>query len=160
MILRLSDQQIHRWNWDGVGSGISAPVNITESIRTEPPMIDYETWASYLDDFADGAAADIDGDGAVNLIECALGGDPNDANSKPSPIGSLNGVNLEMVAKVATKIVGIDLDVESSPDCVNWTSAGVTPTVILEDTLSQTLKWVVPASGPKQFIRLRVDVSE
>ena len=155
MILRLADQQIHRWNWDGTGSIASPVVNISESIRTEPPMINYESWASFLDEFSNGALADIDGDGVVNLLECALGGDPNDSNSKPTPIVSRNGTNLEMVAKVSTNIAGLALDVESSADCLSWTSANVTPTVVLKDALSQTLKWVIPASGPTRFVRLR-----
>ena len=172
-LLRRADATIHRWNWDSgsttpalsafsvqslafTATTMDAPIDISEAIGTEPTSPSYGEWATALGDATSGPLADADGDGVPNLLEYTLGGDPNDSSSAPRPLVSMNGNTLEMVAVVSNNAIGQTLDVESSTDCVHWTSAGVTPSVISENTVSQTLKWSVPAPGSKQFLRLRV----
>ncbi len=178
-ILRRAEAVLHRWDWDANSASApllqsafaaaappppgnpESPVDITESIGSEPSRLTFAQWAAALgieeinDGFSDG-----DRDGNADLIECALGGDPGDPNSKPVPVVSRNGGNLEVVAKVAKNITGLVLGVESSTDCLLWTLANVAPQILSEDTVSQTRKWVVPTSGSTQFIRLRVTVPE
>ena len=91
------------------------------------------------------------------LIEFALGGDPQSSSSAPRIWSNRSGGNIEVYANVAAYHDGVNLSVETSPDLIQWLPTQITPTIASETVVSQVLKWTVPGTGPKQFVRLRIN---
>jgi len=106
-------------------------------------------------------AADPDGDGIANLLERALGTDPNAASTAGLPVFSFETVGADkfLAFTIAKSPAATDVTftVEVGGDLTSWHS-GPGHTTILENT--STLLKVrdnTPMSGAaKRFIRLRV----
>lgn len=100
--------------------------------------------------------ADPDGDGLTNLLEYALGLDPN------APSGT-NGLQLEADANdwIFTYRVPVDrsdvtVAVEKSTDLAAWDSAGLTPTLVSTTSGVSTYRVAFPRAGaPRLFFRLK-----
>ena len=117
--------------------------------------------------------ADPDGDGIANLLEYALGGDPQSANWQFAD-GSPLGIQLEVNDGVALMrhpertdkdVRGLDYVVEFSGDLGSWSQqlpAGVSTGLIdfdppVEGFARRVTQW--PATG-KELLRLSVEVAE
>jgi hypothetical protein len=104
-------------------------------------------------------ANDYDVDGMTNFLEFCLRTDPTQA-SVLSQFLVLNGTNLEftyMRAKAAV-LDGVVFDVEWIDDLTqtNWSTAGVSETVLSDDGVVQQVKATMPAGmGGRRFVRLK-----
>jgi fibronectin-binding autotransporter adhesin len=112
-------------------------------------------------------AADPDHDGVPNLLEYALGTDPQSAGSANRPALALavssadNLPHLTLTVTLAADAADVGVSAEVSGDLVNWQS-GAPHTEIVSDTTAGAVRTLVlrdatPAgSGPPRFMRLRV----
>jgi hypothetical protein len=96
------------------------------------------------------------GDGIVNLVKYALGLDPNVSTSEGMPILSRDGSNLSLSYNKVACATNIVMAVEWSTDLVNWSTAGVTTTVLSDDGITQEIRSSVPAGTTSKFLRLSV----
>jgi hypothetical protein len=145
----------------------------TASIAVNEPPFDSWLFAKLgaAANTANGSAtADPDHDGIENLIEWALGGDPNVSSPAPQPVGKLqnNYLTLTFTRDITTTASCV---VEVSTDLLNWTpgsSYGPTGnTLTTVATTDITPNGSAPgytvvsdntpqANGTRRFIRLRV----
>jgi uncharacterized repeat protein (TIGR03806 family) len=99
-------------------------------------------------------AADSDGDGFANLLEYAVGSDPNALTSKPN----LNVAPQAAGPEISIARTGGDdaiLAVESSADLQAWQAAG-SEVVILEATATRLAFRLLPqANHPRRYVRLK-----
>ncbi len=104
---------------------------------------------------ADGA--DPDGDGLPNLIEFALGGNPNAAEPARMPVVAADAGELTLICQLNKSAIGVTSDIQTSTNLApdSWTFTGVITEVIAEDSATQTLCGRVPLDSPKRFLRLR-----
>lgn len=116
-------------------------------------------WPGSNDDAVIGTGADPDSDGRPNLLEWALALDPTQADAF-SPILGLNAdrISYSFHRRSGTSAT---YQVEWSDTLHgDWSAAGVTldsPVVLSDDTESVTARVPVP-SGPRRFVRLRLQV--
>jgi fibronectin-binding autotransporter adhesin len=103
-------------------------------------------------------SADPDGDGIVNLVEFALGGDPTQAGDALWSVAQVGNdlvlsyelneaalADVEVVAQWASDLVGGE-----------WSSVGVTDALVSQAGGIQTREARVEATGDRKFMRLRV----
>jgi hypothetical protein len=101
-----------------------------------------------------GEAADPDADGLANLLEYALGSNPQAANASGVVVDTTTGALRLTAPKVATS-TDITYLVEASGDMVNWTASGTT-IAINTATQLQVRDNTLLSGGSRRFIRLRV----
>jgi hypothetical protein len=99
---------------------------------------------------ADGA--DPDGDGLVNLVEYALGGNPMSAGDTPQPFMSIVPAP-ESVLRFSFRREreGVIYVVESSSDLVNWQDIATNP-----GNVGETVTVETPTDADQRFVRLRM----
>ncbi len=137
-------------------SGLSGETTVSINVLNSP----IETWrqqqfgADAADPDMAGNDADIDGDGLINLIEYALGTDPN--ASSPLPAAVIEGGLLTLTYTKNLLATDVTLIPEWSEDLMSWEAAGVTLDAVGEAGSIQTLKASVPATGPARFLHLKV----
>ena len=136
----------------------------TVSIAVTPPPDAYTQWAIGYG-ILGAKTSDYDGDGAPNLLEYALGGNPSDrADRGHAPtlgVVTLNGSNwMEFThVKRSAPNSGITYTVQSSDDLATWTSAaahmvGSSPL----DSEFDTVTYRFPIGPAKRlFIRLLIE---
>lgn len=123
-----------------------------------------ETWrrqnfGSTLDSGSAADTADTDGDGLANLLERALGGNPNAPDPQLLPVIDPGAPLLNLVyprSKAANDLLFI---VQESPDLSpdSWVPAAGTSTVLNETGTAQTIRFTVPLdSAPRKFLRLQI----
>ena len=107
-----------------------------------------------------GDSADPDADGLVNLIEYALGGDPNLRTPGPTP--SLTGLNftrnltandITLIVEATTNLVTGWSTIASNLNATGWLSL---PGVNVIDTGNGAVSVVESNSMPMRFYRLHV----
>lgn len=99
-------------------------------------------------------AGDDDGDGQSNLLEYALGSDPNAANTA-APVGlTRNGSQLELAYEVNLQTPDVLFGLEASSDLTTWTPLDSTP-VRISATSQTRMAWET-ATAPQRFYRLNV----
>lgn len=104
--------------------------------------------------------ADADLDGIINLLEFGTNLNPTTASAMPGQ-AVRNGANIEFTytrSKTAMS-EGVSFAVEWSDDlsAPSWSTAGVTESILSEDSAVQNVKAILSAgSGGQRFVRLRV----
>ena len=102
--------------------------------------------------------ADPDGDGQVNLVEDALGGDPTDASSVPKPRATLTATHFILSYLRARADMTYTVETSATLAPASWSSAGVTQdtTTPVGGTANATILFNTAPTG--RFLRLRIGV--
>ena len=128
--------------------------------RTHQEEWRFANFGSYASENSAADAADPDGDGLNNLLEYALGLDPNASGVIPATLAP-NGANLEYnyTRSTAAKDNGVTYQIEWSDtlEAGSWSTETVSEEVTSTQGALETVKTSVPAgTGGKRFLRLRV----
>jgi hypothetical protein len=103
-------------------------------------------------------SADPDGDGIANLLEYALGTDPNQANGSPVAVGQTGGFLTLTFSRIADS--SLTYVIEASNDLgASWTTAQTYPGFGSAGSTTYTDTASI-ASNPRRFLRLKVTASE
>lgn len=95
---------------------------------------------------------DQDGDGLVNLMEYALGGNPNSASDAPRPVMAMADGPTQMLRYSFTRLRSdLTYIVEGSPDLKSWETLDTNP-----GNVGETVTVETPTSAGHRFLRLRV----
>lgn len=160
--------------FDGTGSnpGIADGRGLTglSEVRfegTSAPSSPFETWLdSYFLTGGDRATdADPDHDGVENLIEFAVGGNPNLSDPGKLPQGSVSGGNLLVTFERPDDVSGVTLRFEAGINLTNWPdvfTVGSSPevTILPNGTSPDTITLTIPQTGnPIRFVRLAAELN-
>ncbi len=123
------------------------------SVRTP-----YETWAGAAGFLPDEQTLDPDGDGLSNLMEFALGGNPNSASASPLPTLDVPAADtLGFTFHRATGNVSYIVESSTTLAANSWTAEYTLGKNTDPVSIGQDVTVEVPLSGaPKKFLRLRV----
>ena len=136
----------------------------TVSVTVTPPPDPYLQWATAHGVGASAKTADDDGDGAPNLLEYALGGNPSDradrGHAATLGVVTINGAKWLEFAHVRRSAPnsGITYTIQSGDNLATWTAAAaeLVGTVPL-DSEFETVTYRIPAGNSgKLFIRLLI----
>jgi alpha-tubulin suppressor-like RCC1 family protein len=138
---------------------LSGTVSATQTY-THQQLWRFANFGGYSSENSGADAADPDGDGLSNLLEYALGLDPNASGTFPASL-ALNGANLEYTysRSIAAKDNGVAYQIEWSDtlDVGSWSVETVTEQITSTEGALETVKASIPAgTGAKRFLRLRV----
>ena len=140
---------------DSLGATNDATLNITV------PLTPIQTWqvAQFGANAGNPAIADDladpDGDGLKNLVEYALGTNPNAADSSgiTSDIVNIAGIDhLRLTVNRNPAATDVNMTVETGSDLTGWSSA----TTFIETSTTNQLIVRDTGSGPRRFIHLKV----
>jgi hypothetical protein len=141
---------------------IGAPAGATVTIRDAP----MDAWrVSHFAGNANipavaGDLADPDGDGLVNLVEYALGLDPNVAGAQGLPAAASDGDYLTLTYRRPKSATDITYIVEAAGQAEGpWSTAGVTEIGRVDHGTYWmiTMRDAVPSAGAdRRFMRLRI----
>ena len=101
------------------------------------------------------AGGDPDGDGIFNLLEYALGFDPNIPNHEPPYSFGKRGQSIELGLGVSMDIPDVNLYLESSEDMVTWREVYMAPVEIIGRIQRSELSFPV---GEGSFFRLKAEL--
>ena len=98
---------------------------------------------------------DADSDGVSNLLEYATA--MNAALSDAVPATAQKAANvLEFIYTKNKAATDVAFTVEWSDDLANWSTVGVTSTVLTETSTTQQIKATMPAGATRRFVHLKV----
>lgn len=132
---------------------------VLETLTPVPALSPLESWrlqkfGTHIPEGRAADHADPDGDGVPNLLEYALGGDPLDSASRPSPETRIQDRKLQLSFTPAVT-EGLRFFVEASSDLETWTSTEITPLVVAGQSYTHTDTGEAGGAAPR-FLRLRV----
>jgi spore coat protein U-like protein len=140
-------------------------VALSGTVTDEPAYTHQQEWrfanfGSYASENAAADAADPDHDGLSNLLEYALGLNPNASGTFPASL-ALNGADLEYTysRSIAAKDNGVAYQIEWSDtlEAGSWSGETVSEEITSTEGALETVKASVPAgNNGKRFLRLRV----
>ena len=137
----------------GLSSDATLLIEVGES---QPPI---EAWrdASFESD-SDNAAiagndADPDGDGLSNLVEYALGLDPNAPSTAPAP--QIAGGTLSITYTMNLLATDVTVLAEWSGNLATWDDTGITLETLSETGLLRTVRASIPAGSGCRFLHLK-----
>lgn len=149
-------------NADGTGSSLNKiaessygndAFNWTASAPSPGGFIsvsNFEDWANGLNSFDDN-----DADGLSNLLEYALGTDPD--SFEPSPIFGLTHQNETIALDYSINLerTDVSLKLEQSPDLMTWTEVDLPP--VANDGTTQQRMGSIPRQTVKGYFRLTAE---
>ncbi len=102
--------------------------------------------------------ADPDGDGIVNLLECAYGMSPLHAEQSGQPvISKIEDRFLTLTYRKILTFHDLDYEVQRSTDMTDWSTGGITKRILYDDGGTQLIEASIPiGDDPTQFLRLNV----
>ncbi len=103
-----------------------------------------------------GPLDDFDGDGVQNLMEFALGMNPQLATRVGLPVVDYPGGVPRMFYQADWSAGTTQYIPETSTDLVNWTTTGLTIESLGRSAWAESFRVTAPAGGPRRFLRLRV----
>ena len=119
----------------------------------------YSIWAEYHDLSGD-PEDDDDGDKLSNIIEFALGLDPNTSSALPTPVWSAAGLTWNITKNSDADEDGLEVLVEVSDDCGQWIPAGTnSSSVVLADSDTE-LSVRLNAGLQGYYMRLNVNIPQ
>lgn len=160
--------------FDGTGAnpGIADGRGLTglSEVRFEGTLAPSSPFDTWLDSFSISGGdrapdADPDRDGVENLIEFAVGGNPNLSDPGKLPQGSISGGNLVVTFDRPDSVSGVALRFEAGTNLTNWPDVfpvGSSPEVSIApngsapDTVTLNLS---TASQPIRFVRLVAELN-
>ena len=135
---------------------------VSEAAAPTTPTSEYEDWQiTYsLDNESDDL--DADNDGVVNVLEYALGTDPQVADANDDTVsGGMNAGELTLTHPVRTGLNhGLTYTVETTDDLKfgTWTSTGVSVSNIDTSGILDQITHSVSSTNDAVFLRLKVNV--
>jgi hypothetical protein len=106
--------------------------------------------------------ADPDGDGMVNLLELAFGGDPHKPGTASMPAAQYSAAENQFTLAYRKASEGIDYLAEWSPDLSpgSWSGLGFGPEIATPASgwFSRLIQWETP--NPRAFVRMRATLSD
>jgi hypothetical protein len=103
-----------------------------------------------------GPLDDYDSDGVANLMEFALGMNPQLATQVGLPVVDYPGGVPRMFYQMDHSLGTTQFIPETSTDLANWTSAGLTFESLGVSGRAESFRVTAPAGGDRRFLRLRV----
>ncbi len=144
----------------GNGSYLAAtPVERTFSVTANFAswLLDNFTPPEIANTALTGPNADFDRDGMPNLVEYALGLNPKTANPTGGPTLTLEGGNWTLTYTRPASRADVTYAVQFSTNLTNWSTTGVTHTLVATAGGVETWRATYPAaSAPNCFLRLMV----
>ena len=147
---------------------VSATNAVTESPNSTEvsatPLSPAQSWRQlhFGSTAATGDAADTadpDGDGVVNLLERAFGGDPHQTEADLLPAPDRSTPALSIVYRRATSATDLAFTVQECADLASsaWTTAVGTTELLSDDGVTQRIRFTRPLGAePRLFLRLQV----
>lgn len=131
----------------------------TATIVTQTPI---ESWraaefgVSATNPAIAGDLVDHDKDGLTNLVEYALASNPNASVGAHLPVSENNGATITLTYRLNLDATDVTVQLESSPDMVNWANAPATLSTVSDDGHVRVIAATVPATAGRRFLRLNV----
>lgn len=141
---------------NGVEGGIASP-----TVFSAPALTPIEVWRhTHFGTISNSSIAadtsDDDGDGIANLLEYATSMAPKALDHLPISC-SKPGPDIEFVYTRNTQATDVTMTVEWSDTLGDdWSSAGITTSIISDTGTVQQVKALIPAGGARRFVHLKI----
>jgi hypothetical protein len=137
-----------------------ATVLQTTSVSVLAPPNTFEAWIAARPALgsATGPRDDPDGDGVPNLLEYALGSQPDDASSSSLPVAATSGNHLTL-SFTPQNTTGLRYIIEASSDLLDWSEHSDITATLREGQPYVHTDSANLSTTPLRFLRLRVEIA-